>query len=30
MIMRPAVISTMSTNGIGVACAGIVAFAPGG
>jgi len=28
--MRPAVISAMSTNGIGVAFAGIMAFARGG
>jgi hypothetical protein len=29
VIMRPAVISAMSTNGIGVAIAGINAFARG-
>jgi hypothetical protein len=30
VIMRPAVINTMSTNGIGIAFAGIMAFALGG
>jgi hypothetical protein len=30
VIMRPAVISTMNTNGIRVAFAGIMAFALGG
>jgi hypothetical protein len=30
VIMRPAVISAMSTNGIGVAIPGIMAFARGG
>jgi hypothetical protein len=30
VVMRPAVISAMNTNGIGVAFAGIMAFARGG